>query len=184
VILGLDISTKCIGYAVLDDENGSVLDKNGSVIGIGHIWLDNLPRDMWTKFAEAKEKLIDICKKHDIKHLFVEEPAIRFSSEQSSAHTITLLVGFNTLCSYVTMEETKVRPVYLNPTHARKVCGIKAKGKKRKEQTFEQVTKREPFCNWKWNLKRTGRVKDYHLDEIDAYVIAYCGFEEHVKVEH
>ena len=117
-----------------------------------------------------------------ITKVFIEEPLSKFTRGQSSASTIGLLLRFNGICSYFVHQNLSLDPIYLNPTSARSLCGLKIVSKKKsgglshKEQAFRQISSREPFLNKEWPLKRTGRIKDYCYDEIDSYVVAYGGF--------
>lgn len=171
MLLGLDISTTCTGYTVLNDE--------GELVDIGHIDMSKLDRDVWIKAEVAKKHLVAICQKYKPTHIFIEDVIAKVSSGKSNIHTIALLIRFNILCSYFVMETSGVMPQYITASHARKLCGLKIQRgikEKAKEQVFEQLRDSGPFKGKEWPLKRTGRVQDPYYDEVDSYVVARAGY--------
>lgn len=178
MILGLDISTSVIGYTVLDDK--------GKLHKIGHIDLTK-PKDMsmWQKIDVATRELQNLCKHHRCKHVFIEEVKKNFQAGSSSATVIVKMARFNGICSFWVRRMLDVDPIYIVESHARKVCGLKMQSKKKagkshKEQAFDLMSQREPFVGKEWEKKRTGRIKDYHYDEMDSYIVARAGFLEFV----
>ncbi len=180
MILGLDISTSTIGYALLDD--------NGVFRKMDHIDLMK-PKDMtfWQKVDAARQALDALCRDQKIKHVFIEEVKKNFKAGESSATVIVKMARFNGICSSMVRQMTGGKdPTYIVEGHARKVCGLKmtskkkAEGKSHKEQAFDQMSVRSLFKNRTWDLKRTGRIKDYHYDEMDAYIIVRSGYLEFV----
>jgi hypothetical protein len=173
MILGLDISTSITGY--------TILDLNGNLVEMNHVNMTKIKDGFWAKIDRMQE-FVDELKGRGITKVFIEEPLSKFTRGQSSAATISLLLRFNGICSYLVHKRLGLEPIYLNPTTARSLCKVKLVSKKKagglthKEQTFQQITSREPFVDKEWPLKRTGRLKDYCYDEIDSYVIAFGGF--------
>lgn len=182
MILGIDISTSITGY--------TIMDMSGNLVELDHIELKKIKDGLWAKVDKFKEFVNEINKKYEIEHVFIEEPLSKFSRGKSSSATISLLMRFNGICSYLIHQEMGIDPVYYAPSRARKLCGLKMKSKTackkdkipwkpQKEQAFEQMNKQEPFCNgYDWPLKRTGRLKDYCYDRMDSFVIAKAGFVE------
>lgn len=180
MILGLDISTSITGY--------SILDLSGELIEIDHVELTKIKDGIWSKVDRMKEFIISIGKKYDITHVFIEEPLSKFKRGKSNSHTISLLLRFNGILSYLIHQELGVDPVYLGTNDARKTCGLVMRSKKackkarmtwkpQKEQAFDQMSKRVPFGkSYNWPLKRTGRLKDYCYDQMDSYIICRAGF--------
>lgn len=182
MICGLDISTSVTGY--------TILNMDGSLVELGHFELSKIKGPIWNKVDAMKSNIIDLGKKYDLTHIFIEEPLSKFSRGKSSSATISLLMRFNGILSYIIHEYIKVDPIYYPPSRARKICGLtmrskaackkeKIPWKPQKEQAFDQMNARPPFDGkYNWPKKRTGRLKDYCYDQMDSFVIAMAGFNE------
>ena len=185
MILGLDISTSITGY--------TILDLDGSLIELSHIELYKIKDGIWAKVDAMKAFIKELNSKHKITHVFIEEPLSKFSRGKSSSATISLLMRFNGIISYLIHQEMGLDPGYYPPSRARKMCGLtmlsKTAAKKcgqkwmpQKEQAFVQMCSRKPFIDYEWPKKRTGRLKDYCYDQMDSFVIAQAGFVEHFTI--
>ena len=86
MILGLDISTSCIGWSLLDSEGG--------LIKLGYIMLDK-EKDLFCKAQRASEDIAMINQQHNITNVFIEENLQSFRSGFSSARTLSTLAKFN-----------------------------------------------------------------------------------------
>lgn len=177
-VLGLDISTSIIGY--------SIYYSDGRLEKRSHIDLRK-PKKMtfWEK-VDYVEKFIDDnwLDFSSIGIIFIEEVKKNFKQGASSADVIVKMVRFNGVVSHIIRKHTGVEPIYISEGHARKVCGLKmrpkakAEGKSHKEQAFDQMCERDLFKDVEWDRKRTGKIRDYHYDEMDAIIVALCGIEE------
>jgi hypothetical protein len=178
MICGLDISTSITGY--------TIMDLKGNLVELGHIDLKKI-KGIWKKVDEMKEFICHLNKTYKITNVFIEEPLSKFSRGKSSSGTISLLMRFNGIISYLIHQEMDIDPIYYPPSRARKICEIKMlskaaakkqgeKWKPQKEQAFDQMNSRDPFIDYEWPKKRTGRLKDYCYDQMDSYVIARAGF--------
>ncbi len=176
MIAGFDISTSTLGYTILDDD--------GKIIKMSYLDLKKTKEffDCVDKFAELCDEL---KKEYDITSIIVEAPKKNFAHGKTSADTIVLLLRFNGVCCYDIRQKFGILPIMMTEGEARTLCGIKlknsilnAKGKKvpYKEQAFNQMIQRPQFANWPWVMKKTGRFKDYHLDEMDSYIITFATF--------
>ncbi len=176
MIFAADISTTCIGITFLNND--------GSLFFMNHLSFDDCD-SLYIRTEKFKCKLQELKEKNNSKltfeHIFIEEPKKSFARQKTSNNTLTKLTSFNAMCSYMLYSEFGVVPIHINESTARKKCGLKILSKKKcgvgqKEQAFEQMKLREPFINYEWDMKRTGRVKDYHLDEMDSFIVAKAGF--------
>lgn len=178
MILGLDLSTSICGY--------TILNLDGSLNEIGHIELKKIKDGIWVKVDKMKE-FIRSLKGRGITQVFIEEALSKFRRGKSNAATISLLLRFNGICSYIVYQELGVDPVYYSATSARKLCNLtivskkKSGGLSQKEQAFRQMCQREPFKDKEMPKKRTGKIKDHCYDEVDSYVVAYAGFVDKGK---
>ena len=175
-ILGLDISTSCTGWCVLDD--------SGEILKMGYIDLSK-EKCIFKKSKQVKNKIQSLHIDHNIEKIFIEENLQSFRSGFSSARTISTLSKFNGIVSFVCFEEFAVVPQFLNVNSARKVLGIKIKRKKdgglpTKEQIAEWSQKNVNY-NWPVKVLKSGPRKGETImdkrsyDMMDAYIVAKAG---------
>jgi hypothetical protein len=170
IVLGLDISTSIIGYAVMDGETPVV---------IGHIDFKKC-NDIWEKADKAKEEVEQILSVYaGIQKVYVEESLLGFSTGLSSAATLFTLAKFNALVSYFVRAKTGKPVEYISASAARKTVGVKVIQKKKcglsaKEQTFNWAVA-GPLKDRVMPLGRTGKFKPFVYDEVDGYVIGLAG---------
>ena len=174
--MGLDVSTSCTGICVIDSEKE--LDDNGSHIVV----LDRIDFKkcvtMWDKADRVKSELVSYMSKLGMTPTVfaLEEPLMGFQKGMSSAATITTLMRFNGIVSYIGRSVFGVDPVYISAAHARKLCGIKMQrtsiaGMSGKEQVFKYMAEHD-LQHIQWSLKKNGSAVDWSRDATDAYVIA------------
>lgn len=190
MILGLDISTSCIGYSLFD-ENGKLIELNCVKF-----------RDKLTKFEKLEEfkKATAYLKKFPITFIAIEEPLKKFMGKFSSAETIAILNFFNGMVSAYLYLEFGIEPMYFNVNNARKlvfptppkVKKIASKDgdaeivvseesleesddkddkKSIKHVIWSKVMQLEPQINWRYGPK-SRKLLDENFDMSDAYVIS------------
>lgn len=179
LILGLDVSTSVTGICVLDP--GKQPDDQGSHI----LYLDRVEfkkcKTLWEKADLVAFEFSEILRKFPGTYSVVlEEPLLGFRTGMSSASTITTLMRFNGIASYISREIFKIDPEYISSASARKRCGIKVQrtsiaGMSGKEQVFKYMSEHD-LKHVKWPQKKSGEPVDWSRDATDAYVIAraYC----------
>jgi hypothetical protein len=175
LILGLDVSTSTTGVCVLDPSKE--LDDSGSHI----LFLDRIEykkqKTLWEKADFTSRFLEDIRKKFEGEFVVsLEEPLLGFRTGMSSAATITTLMRFNGIVSYISRSIFKVDPTYVSSATARKSCGIKVQrtsvaGMNGKEQVFKYMSEND-LKHVNWPTKKNGQPVDWSRDATDAYVIA------------
>lgn len=174
-VLGLDLSTSCVGFAVV--ESGDL-----SIVELGHFSLKNV-EGLFRKVDDVAPRIASLIVGLYVSKCYVEEPVQMFSAGMSSAHTILTLAKFNALVSYHVRNQLGDDNIaFVKPNEARKTCGLKlttkakAGGKGQKEQTFEQLTAPGGLLSHvTFPLTKTGKSKPENFDETDAYVVAYYG---------
>ncbi len=174
--LGLDISTSCTGWCILDN--------NFEINKIGYIDTSK-SKTIYEKANIVKREISNINLFNDISHIFIEENLQSFRSGFSSAKTISTLAKFNGIVSYICFQEFSKEPVFFNVNSARKSLGISLKRKKdgglpTKEQLLEWAINNIDYEFPKKTLKtgpRKGReiIDPRSSDMIDAYIIARAG---------
>ena len=157
VILGLDISTSCVGYAFT--ENKKILD-------MGFIDIK--------KFTTHKEKAFYVltCINESsyidkVKKVYVEDNLSGFAGGRTSQQVIVKLAKFNAVLCYVIEDTFDIEVKNVNPMTARKqVFGrARVKGVKAKDFVKRQID--ELYDTKKW-CKHTTR-GNWDKRNIDAY---------------
>ncbi len=193
IILGLDVSTSCTGVCVVDSEV-SPDDKGSHIImleaiefkGCKTLWekadnvkriLENLVTDLFIRGPVHEQAPVWNYRSGQemIDRVVLEEPLMGFRPGMSSAQTISQLMRFNGIVSYIARNAFQREPEYIGSAHARKLCGIKlqrtALGGPQKEQVFRFMETND-LKHVVWPLKKSGKMVDWSRDACDAYVIA------------
>ncbi len=174
--LGLDISTSCTGWCIL---NGT-----GEIQEIGYIDTSK-EKSLFKKAVIVSDHLDALREKFKIEDIFIEENLQSFRSGFSSARTISTLAKFNGIVSFLCFEKFRKEPVFLNVNSARKSLNISIKRKKDgglpvKEQLLEWATRNVKY-SWPRKVLKSGPRKGCEVpdprayDMIDAYVVAKAG---------
>lgn len=170
--LGLDVSTSVTGICLIDSSS--------KILEIDRIEFKGCS-DFWQKADKVKDRLIDI-RTRNVGNFCValEEPLLGFQKGMSSAATITTLMRFNGIVSYISRDVFGVNPTYIGSAHARKLCGIKMQrttiaGMNGKEQVFKYMSEND-LKDVNWPKKKNGKEVDWSRDATDAYVIAKASF--------
>tara|TARA_Y100000034_G_C6872649_1_gene398642 strand:- start:906 stop:1460 length:555 start_codon:yes stop_codon:yes gene_type:complete len=178
MILGLDVSTSCTGWCVLDCD--------GNLSKMGMIPLSKI-KGMYKKAGIVRKELEDILIRYPIKKVYIEENLQSFRSGFSSARTLSTLARFNGVVSLISYETFLTEPEHINVNFARRELGIKLVRKKdggrpTKEQIVEWVSKNIEYT-WPSKILKNGPRKGQEIlhpgcyDMADAYVIAMSGLK-------
>lgn len=183
IILGLDVSTSCTGICVVDSSVEP--DDVGSHILVLEAIDFKKCNTLWDKADVVSRYLADLIRGSSegdpsrlpvrLDRIVLEEPLMGFRPGMSSAQTISTLMRFNGVVSYIARNTFKVEPEYIGSAHARKLCGIKlqrtALGGPQKEQVFSYMAAND-LKHVQWPNTKTGKVVPWSRDACDAYVIA------------
>ena len=172
LILGLDISTSCTGWALLNPD--------GSLHDIG--WFDLSDAEAMHEKADHIEKglrSLPIPAK-----IFVEENVLGFRSGSSSAHVIITLAKFNAIVSYICWKIWNIAPVSIPAIRARSLVGLKVpKGQNTKEHVVKWAMERTDAKFWKTRTMKSGKRKGEEVlvhgsvDAADAFLLASAGLK-------
>ena len=179
MILGIDISTSITGFAVAAE---------GQLLHYSSIDLRK-HQGVFAKAEALREYIMDIFEnyqldqehspgwgesKFPIKHIYIEQPLHMFMKGKSSAKTLSTLMTFNGIVSWLVYELFEIEPQYIAATSARKQCGIKVKrGEKAKEVVLNHLLKEEPAFHVEYT--KFGNPKPESYDRADAIIIAKAG---------
>ena len=176
--LGLDVSTACTGWAVINPDD--------TYVAMGAI---DLSKDVgvYDKAIAVRMELNRLLLKYPITRVYIEENLQSFRRGFSSAKTLSTLARFNGIVSFLAFEVFDIEPVHLNVNAARKALGLKLVSKKNggagtKVQVLEwvqqDIKRKQHDIQWPAKQLKSGPRKGLVVletkcyDMADAYVIA------------
>jgi hypothetical protein len=171
MIIGLDISTSCVGIAIVDPETKKLISTEA-------IDLQKI-ESVFEKSEMVGATLWQISQQNNITDVFIETALKRFVPGRSRADTIIKLAKFNGIISFIAYDTFGIEPTYLNVNTARSYYGLSfprgTKGPARKKMVIEAVIEKEK-TTFKWEMARGGKnYKRTTDDRADAVVIARAG---------
>jgi hypothetical protein len=179
VVLGIDISTSITGFAVVGDDQllhySSVdLRKHKGIFNKANALKEYL-EDLFENYQLDQEGSWGESN-HPIECIYIEQPLHMFMKGKSSAKTLSSLMSFNGVVSWLVYELFEMEPKYIAATSARKQCGIKIpRGQKAKQVVLEHLLKNEPGFNIEYT--KFGNPKPESFDRADAIIIAKAGYK-------
>ena len=176
MVLGIDISTSLTGFAVVGD---------GQLLHYSAVDLRKL-EGPFKKAIALRTHIEDFFEayqcsetgwgaaKFPIEHIYIEQPLHMFMKGKSSAKTLSTLMTFNGIVSWIIYELFEIEPQYIAATSARKHCGIKVKrGQKAKEVVLKHLLENESAFHIDYTKHGNPVAGSY--DKADAIVIAKAG---------
>lgn len=179
-ILGLDISTKTIGWALFDVETKNLLELT-HVSPIPKPKVENKIEELILKgniFRNKLENYVGL----GINKVVIEEPLLN----SNNIYTVSTLMRYNTLICREIYDVLKVVPDFISTYNSRKfafphLVQQNEKGKfvlfggypkdiDKKVIIWELVAKREPQITWLYTKNNTLRKENF--DQTDAYCAA------------
>jgi Holliday junction resolvasome RuvABC endonuclease subunit len=170
MILGLDISTTCIGIMILDLQ--------GKIILSDKIEYKQKDLDLFDKVVITKVRLKELELNYDITEIWIEEVLLGFGGGKTNANTMAVLIAFNRMVAYQCWEIFGFKCHEVPSTTARKaVIGVgranKKKGEDIKKLALAWVVKNYP--DFIVELNRNGVPNITTYDRSDSMVIAKYG---------
>lgn len=186
-VLGLDISTKTIGWCLFDSFNQELLE-------LTHISprpktkSDNKMEELILKAEVVKTKL-EQYSNLGITKVIIEEPLLN----SNNVYTVGTLLKYNAIISKTIWDTLKVVPEYISTYNSRKFAfpelvqqndkgkfvlfGGLPKDIDKKQIIWDLVAKREPQITWTYTKNNT--LKKECFDQSDAY----CAILGYMKME-
>lgn len=170
MILGLDISTKCIGWCLLKND--------GSFYNIGYVWLQNLKSEeaKWICFWD--ELTLILPEDELVDDVYVEAPLFGSNNQ----NIVNLLQRWNGMCCVAVYQRTSCWPKLVSEYNVRKELMIKVpkgtKGLGKKKFVLKYVQSLGVIPEDVWEYKKTGNPKDFCFDMADSYLVARAGYEK------
>lgn len=187
-VLGLDISTKTIGWALFDIETKNLLELT-HISPKPKLTSDNKMEELLMKSSIVREKLIGY-KELGITNVIIEEPLLN----SNNVYTVSTLMRYNTLVCKEVYDVLGIIPEFISTYNSRKfafphLVQQNNKGKfvlfggfpkdiDKKVIIWELVAKREPQVTWQYTKNNTLKKENY--DQTDAYaaVLGYMKMKE------
>jgi hypothetical protein len=189
-VLGLDVSTRTIGWALFDIQNQELLE-------LTHIsprpkakeFGENKIHELMLKSEIFRTKLVQY-KNLGIVNVIIEEPLLN----SNNVYTIQTLLRFNTLICKEIYDVLGIVPEFISTYNSRKfafpeLVQANDKGKyvlfgglpkdiDKKQIIWELVAKKEPQIQWLYTKNNT--LKKENFDQTDAYtcVLGYMNSKE------
>jgi len=189
-VLGLDISTKTIGWALFDIQTQKLLElTHVSPRPKNKDTEENKMLELILKSEVFKTKLEDY-KKLGIVSVIIEEPLLN----SNNVYTIQTLLRFNTLICKTIYDVLGIVPEFISTYNSRKFAfpelvqendkkkyvlfGGLPKDIDKKMIIWELVAKKEPQIQWQYTRNNT--LKKENFDQTDAYtcVLGYMRSKE------
>lgn len=188
-VLGLDVSTKTIGWALFDIQTQDLLELT-HVSPRPKITSGNKIEELILK-AEVFKSKIQEYKNLGITKVVIEEPLLN----SNNIYTVQTLLRYNSFVTKVIYDELGVVPDFISTYNSRKFAfphlsqlndkkkvvlfGGLPKDIDKKQIIWELVAKREPQITWQYTRNNT--LKKENFDQTDAYC-AVLGFMKSNKI--
>lgn len=187
-VLGLDISTKTIGWALFDIETKNLLELT-HISPKPKVSTENKIEELLLKSSVVKEKLQNYVGL-GITQVIIEEPLLN----SNNVYTVGTLMRYNTLVCKEVYDILGIVPEFISTYNSRKFAfpHLVQKNDKGKHVLFggfpkdidkkvviwELVAKREPQVTWQYTKNNTLKKENY--DQTDAYaaVLGYMKMKE------
>jgi hypothetical protein len=182
-ILGLDISTKTIGWALFDMNTKQLLE-------LTHIsprpkpTSENKMEELLLKSTSFRKKLEEY-KGLGIVKCVIEEPLLN----SNNAYTIGTLLRYNTLISKEVYDVLGIVPEYISTYESRKTAfpelvqkndkgkfvlfGGHPKDCDKKQIIWDLVAKREPQIQWMYTKNNTLKKENFDMSDSYTVVLSY-----------
>jgi RNase H-fold protein (predicted Holliday junction resolvase) len=176
-VLGLDVSTKTIGWALFDIMSQELLELT-HISPVPKPKEDNKIKELFLKAEVFKQKLTEY-KNLGITKVIIEEPLLN----SNNVYTVQTLLRYNTLISKEIYDTLGIVPEYISTYNSRKFAfpelvkendknkfvlfGGLPKDIDKKMIVWDLVAKREPQIEWQYTKNQT--LKKENFDMTDAY---------------
>lgn len=189
-ILGLDISTKTIGWALFDIMGSKLLELTHFSPKIKPQPTDKI--EELIKKADAFKKHIEKYKEVGITRVIIEEPLLN----SNNVYTVGTLLRYNTLILKCVYDTLGIVPTFISTYNARKyafpdLVGKNDKGKNvlfggypkdidKKHVIWEHVNSVCPEVKWLYNKNNQLKKENYDMSDAATAVIGYVNM---IKME-
>lgn len=189
-VLGLDVSTKTIGFALFDKEKVELLELTHFSPKVKPKPEDKI-EELIIKakmFGEKLKTYADL----GIESVVIEQPLLN----SNNIYTVGVLMQYNTLISKEVYEVLGVTPKYISTYNSRKwafpdlfvendkgkkvLFGAYPKGCDKKQIIWEKVAEREPQIVWHYTRNNTLKKENYDMTDAYTCVIGYLNYLKNI----
>jgi len=187
-VLGLDVSTKTIGWSLFDIKTKQLLELTHVSPVIKKKEISKI-EELFLKCEVFKTKL-ESYKNLGITKVIIEEPLLN----SNNVYTIGTLMRFNTLISKEIYDTLGVVPEFISTYNSRKnafpflvqdngkgkfvLFGGYEKNADKKVIIWEQVAKREPQIIWSYTKNNTMKKENFDMSDAYTCVLGYMKQEK------
>ena len=187
-VLGLDVSTKTIGWALFDIQTKQLLELS-HISPVPKPKEENKIKELLLKSEIFRTKLLGY-KDLGITKVIIEEPLLN----SNNVYTISTLMRFNTLICKEVYDILGVVPEFISTYNSRKfafphLVQSNDKGKHvlfgglpkdidKKVVIWELVAKREPQITWVYTKNNTLKKENYDMTDAYTCAIGYMKMKE------
>lgn len=187
-ILGLDISTKTIGWALFDIESKNLLELT-HISPVPKPKIENKMGELLVKSGMFREKLEQYVNL-GITTVVIEEPLLN----SNNIITVGTLMRYNTLICKEIYDVLGIVPEFITTYNSRKsafpflvqkndknkfvLFGAFPKNVDKKEIIWEQVAKREPQITWQYTKNNTLKKENFDMSDAYTCVLGYMKSKE------
>jgi RNase H-fold protein (predicted Holliday junction resolvase) len=182
-VLGLDVSTKTIGFALFDLQSQELLELT-HISPVPKPKTENKIEELIKKSEIFKLK-IEQYKNMGITHVIIEEPLLN----SNNIYTIGTLMRYNTLITKQIFDTLGLIPEFISTYNARKFAFpelVKENEKKKfvlfgglpkdidkKMIIWEKVAKKEPQITWTYTKNTTLKKENFDMSDAYTCVLGY-----------
>jgi len=182
-VLGLDISTSTIGWALFDVKTGELLELT-HVSPKTKVKRENKIHELLDK-AETFQTKLNEYKNLGITKIIIEEPLLN----SNNIYTVGTLLRFNSFITKLIYDTLGIVPDYITTYNSRKTAFpelVKENDKKKfvlfgglpkdidkKHIIWELVAKREPQITWQYTKNNTLKKEVYDMSDAYCCVLGY-----------
>jgi len=182
-VLGLDVSTKTIGWALFDVDSKHLLELT-HISPLPKPKVENKMEELLLKssiFRNKLEQYVDL----GITKVIIEEPLLN----SNNVYTVGTLIRYNTLICKEVFDVLGIVPEFISTYNSRKFAfpHLVQKNNKdkfvlfgaypttidKKEIIWEQVSKREPQITWQYTKNNTPKKENFDMADAYTCVLGY-----------
>lgn len=167
MLLGLDVSTKRIGW--------TVLDLQGKYVDIGYVNLEKCVRET-DRIQKFLDELSFLHSEYELTKVFVEAPL----KGSNNLNVVNKLQRWNGMVCCVVYLTTGIESVLLEQRDVLRDMGVivpkGVKGTDRKKFILQCVKGYDIVPLDKWQKTSKGNPKNFCFDQADSFLVAKAGF--------
>lgn len=187
-ILGLDVSTKTIGWALFDIESKDLLELT-HISPLANPKVENKIEGLMLKSGVFRSKLIEYVGLN-IDKVVIEEPLLN----SNNVNTVGTLIRYNTLICREVYDVLGVVPEFISTYNSRKFAFPELVQKNNKDKfvlfggldkdidkkmvIWELVSKKEPQINWQYTKNNTLKKENFDMSDAYACALGYMKMKE------